>query len=442
MNGAAVAVHAALLLLIPLAGLTTARRELSRLVWPAAGLLALVCASAAAAGSPARAILGVAIALSACGLAGGVSPVATLASAGAFVSLAVGLALGMERYTGYTLYAVGAALVVLGAAAGRVRSARAAERIAVATAAVAVLTPLLDFSARWVLLAPWATVPHALALVGLVAFQRPVRARADHALAARLERLERELGFARRAGAVALVASAAVHELKGLMTDLRVAAQYGLSSGDGGTKDRALALIADGTGRALRLLQDLQKGEREPASACAVQELLETVARWSREGSPIDAPEILLDAPAELVVMVRLGEVELALSCLARNALAAGSRRGKPQVALRAAATASGVDIEVVDEAGGLPLDLRADVFVDRDVGVLAAEDDHWKPGALPVRRELDAPPVPFRVHDAHREMALEEAFHEPPHDGGLPGPCLAEHGHVLIEDREGDWQR
>ena len=366
MNGAAVAAHAALLLLTPLAGLATARSEPSRLAWPLSGLAALTCVSAASAGSPARAILGIAIALSAEGLSGGGFAMASAVAAGAFVSLVAGLAIGTSRYAGYTVYAVATGLLVLAPAVVHVRSGRAPDRIALATAVVAVAAPLLDFAGRWASHAPWATLPHALALVTLVVLRQTPRG-VDQALTARLERVERELGFARGAGAVAIVAAAAVHELKNLLADLRIAAQFGVSSADPAAKDRALLLIgetlSDGRGRALRLLEDLQRGEREAPAAWSAREMLEAVGRSSREALPGGAPEILVDAPVDLLITARRGEIELALSCLARNALAASSQRGRAEVTLRATATAPAVEIEVIDAAGGLPLDLRAGAF-------------------------------------------------------------------------------
>ncbi len=367
INTAAVAAHGALVLLVPLMGLLAARRVSLRLVWPAAGLLALACASAAPAGSSARAILGIAAALAATAVAGGGSMVTSVVAACAFVSLAVAAALGVERFAGYTLCAVASALLVLATAALERQRAGARKRWLLATAAVAVSAPLLDFAGRWQMLAPWATLPHALALAGVVAWRRePVGA--DPALAARLERLERELGFTRSAGAVAIVAAAAVHELKGLLADLGLAAEYAAASQDPPARERALALmidaVSDGKAKALRLLEDMQRADREPLSVCGVKEVLEEVARSCAAAvRPGSAPVVSIEAPADLAVETRRREIGLALSCLARNALGASARRGLPEVRLRACASAASLDIEVGDEAGGLPLDVRVGLF-------------------------------------------------------------------------------
>jgi signal transduction histidine kinase len=362
MNVTAVALHAALLALMPLAALSTARRSPARLAWPAAGLCALLCASATSAGSPVRAVVGIAIAVAAD--AGRSTAVVSAVAAGGFVSLAAGVALGLALTGGYTLYAVATALIVLGPSVLRLKKATALERTAATTAIVAVCVPLLDFLVHGGTVAPWLTLPHALALVACAAMSGESAPGRNRALADRLERLEREAGFVRGLGAVAVAAAAAVHELKNLLNDVALAARFGLSQADPAVKDRALALLDETAGeggvRVLALLEDLQRGGREAASDCAVGALLEGVRRRCR---PAEGSSIMVAAPPGAVVRVRSVEVELALSCLLRNALSASRGRGGADVALQARGAEGTVEIDVLDSAGGLRLDQRAGVF-------------------------------------------------------------------------------
>ncbi len=372
MNSSAVAVHGALLLSALLAGLLASRRDASSLLWPGVGLIALACASAAPAGSAARAILGIAIALPTTAVAGSGSLLTSAVAGGAFVSLAAAAALGVERTTGYTLYAVAGALLVLATAARGGQQRPAARRWVLATAAIAVAAPLLDFAGRWVSLAPWATLPHALALAAVALRREPPHA--DPALAARLDRLERELGLARRAGTTGIVAAAAVHELKGLLADLGLASEFAAGSADASARERAAALVIEtaeaARARALRLLDDMQRTEREVPAACLMREALEEAAAAARPPSAA-AGRVSVEAPPGLACLLRRREICLALTSLTRNALAASARAGGSTVTLRAAAAGPAVEIELSDEAGGLPLDVRLDGF---DAPVLRRE--------------------------------------------------------------------
>jgi signal transduction histidine kinase len=234
----------------------------------------------------------------------------------------------------------------------------------VTTAALAVCAPLLDLSLPLARLAPWATLPHAAVLVAVVASRQGRRA-GDRVLAARLERAERELGFARRTGAAAIVCAAAVHELKGLLASLRVASQFAAASADPDAKDRALALLVealgDGQGRAAGLLGELERSEREEPRGVEVVALLEEVSRACPRAASQPTAGLVVEAPRDLAVRARRGEIELALGCLVRNALSASAPGAT--VWLRGMECEGGAQIEVSDAAGGIPLDLRAGLF-------------------------------------------------------------------------------
>jgi len=81
-----------------------------------------------------------------------------------------------------------------------------------------------------------------------------------------------------------------------------------------------------------------------------------------RELAAADGVSVSVDAPAALLVRADAGQIRRALLNLARNAVAAARRPGA--VVLRAAPAANdGVRLEVRDDGGGVPPDLRDKIF-------------------------------------------------------------------------------
>jgi signal transduction histidine kinase len=245
-----------------------------------------------------------------------------------------------------------------------------------------------------------------------------------------LARLERDLASQQHLATAGTLAAGAVHELRSVLSNVRIAAQWGLKA-DEERREEAFSLILGSVESALgdtsRLLGDLSGLRREPRSIVGVAELLSRGVEAIRSSTPVPAGISLQhNAPKDLSVNTRPVEIHQVLLVLLRNAVRAAERCGHA-CRVRASGRHAGADveIEVADDAGGVPMAVRGSSVAEMgrhggaSLGLrLAARIaelnggrlDHFSRGELTVFR-LVLPSAPADEHpslDAMRRVPSE----------------------------------
>ena len=178
-----------------------------------------------------------------------------------------------------------------------------------------------------------------------------------------------------------LVAGVA-HEVKNILAHVKLCLEYGLSKKETEAKNRALETALDnvvaGSASVTSMLETITRSGREQPLPVRLRESLDVFARSVRAGYRIDGIQFELIVDLNPVVRLRKGEFEQALLNLIRNSADAfrtaqsdQTKVGKKKL-IRLAVYASGKSViaDLVDNAGGIPLNIQANIFEppsDRD---------------------------------------------------------------------------